>query len=239
MKKDLSKIDLVTINCVNPHVGVQTLKYCQKLVNFGKSILITDGDIDPWYESVEVHKTHKLSWEEYNNTCLKLLDYSNNDYVLVVQDDGHVTNPDKWSDEFFEYDYIGAPWPGDEDWILDQPEHKREIFKEIIPLNRTGNGGFSLRSKKFLEFSYQYDSCEGHGEDEFLCIRKYHEAIKYGIKFAPVDVALHFSLENGISELNGHWDDKSLHLDPSWCFGWHGKNFVNTYELMSLKENLQ
>ena len=55
MKKDLSKIDLVTINCVNPHVGVQTLKYCQKLVNFGKSILITDGDIDPWYESVEVH----------------------------------------------------------------------------------------------------------------------------------------------------------------------------------------
>ena len=35
---------------------------------------------------------------------------------------------------FFDYDYIGAPWPNN--------------F-----VNRVGNGGFSLRSKKFLELT--------------------------------------------------------------------------------------
>tara|TARA_R100000458_G_scaffold47783_1_gene46650 strand:- start:3751 stop:4461 length:711 start_codon:yes stop_codon:yes gene_type:complete len=236
MKKDLSKIDLVTINCVNPHVGVQTLKYCQKLADFGKSILITDGDIDPWHESVEVYKTHNLSWEEYNNTCLKLLDYSDNDYVLVVQEDGHVTNPAAWSDKFFEYDYIGAPWPDDESWISLQKEDNQELLRKTLPLNRVGNGGFSLRSKKFLEFSYKYDSCEGNGEDCFLCTRKYHEAIKFGIKFAPLDVARDFAYENPLREDGLNWNDR-VRLDESKVFGWHGKNFLNTHELMTLKES--
>jgi hypothetical protein len=32
------------------------------------------------------------------------------DYCLLVQPDGFVINPDKWDDDWYNYDYIGAPW---------------------------------------------------------------------------------------------------------------------------------
>ena len=58
--------------------------------------------------------------------------YFDTDYVLTFQSDGFILNPDAWTDEFFNYDYIGAPW-GDNRYAV-------------------GNGGFSFRSKKLMNF---------------------------------------------------------------------------------------
>ena len=33
------------------------------------------------------------------------------DFVLTIQHDGFIINPLAWRDDFFNYDYIGAPWP--------------------------------------------------------------------------------------------------------------------------------
>ena len=42
---------------------------------------------------------------------MTLKEYINSEHVLVIQDDGHIVNPDIWDDNFLDYDYIGAPWP--------------------------------------------------------------------------------------------------------------------------------
>jgi hypothetical protein len=55
----------------------------------------------------------------------------------VVQYDGMAANKMHWSDDYYNYDYIGAPWPDRFTWI--RPEEK------------VGNGGFSLRSMKLIE----------------------------------------------------------------------------------------
>lgn len=79
------------------------------------------------------------------------------DFCLVVQNDGWVMNGDNWRNEFFEYDYIGAPVPA-----LVEIQNNQFIrrfspnfwfeHRDRIPENlyEWQNGGFSLRSKRLL-----------------------------------------------------------------------------------------
>ena len=133
------------------------------------------------------------------------------DFVLVVQVDGFILNPSAWDNKFFEFDYIGAPWPHLE--------------------NRTGNGGFSLRSKKlndalkdiFLNIPEEnYKSENLYQEDVYICInkRKILEE-KYGIKFAPFEIASKFSVED---------------RNYTNQFGFHGKYVFNRLNKNLLKE---
>lgn len=232
-KRKLPRVDLISINCVNPYDSAVAINYCQKFFEFGKSILITDQDVD--VHNIELHLINKLNTiEEYSNYILKLIDHTDNDYVMMVQDDGHILNPELWDDEYLQYDYIGAPWPSEESWIDLQLQEQQPYMRKNFKFNRVGNGGFCIRSKKFLEFSSQYKSCDGLGEDTFLCTRKYDEAIEYGIKFAPFDLAVKFAYENPCIEFGTSWNQR-ISFDKSKHFGWHGKNFLNTLELMSEK----
>src|SRR6185437_5908691 len=92
--------------------------------------------------------------------------------------------PSSWTDEFLKYDYIGAPWLV-ADWSLRDfyfPDH-------LLGTWVVGNGGFSMRSKRFLEVSSKL-AREGkiskmHPEDVAMCVW-YKEAFeKEGIRFAP------------------------------------------------------
>ena len=231
--KNLKNIDLISINCVNPQESVKAMKYCQKYFQFGKSILFTHENIS--VENIEVQQIDKLTYKGYNNFILKLADYSDNDYVMIVQDDGHIINQNMWDDRFFKYDYIGAPWPKEESWIEKAPAWKRKYILK----NRIGNGGFSLRSKKFLQFSKQFQNVnvkDSDAEDFFLCCYKYDEAISYGIKFAPVNVAIKFSYENPCIEYSGMPWNFHISFDRKKHLGWHGKQFLNTYDLLRVKE---
>jgi hypothetical protein len=233
--KDLKQVDIICANSVNPNEGALAIQHCQKFFNFGKSILFTD--IDGEAEGIEVVNISKMSSVgDYNDFMLGIGKYLDNDYVLVVQDDGHIINPELWDDEFLNYDYIGAPWPLESKWIDGFRDEISERMWRVLPKNRVGNGGFSLRSKKYLEFSSKFSSCEGWGEDEFLCQIHYEKAIDFGIKFAPFELALKFSYENALQEMGTPWGSY-VSLDRSKHFGWHGKNFANTHELMSIKHN--
>ena len=98
------------------------------------------------------------------------------DHALIVQWDGFVTDAGRWDPRFLAYDYIGAPWP-------DQPM-------------AVGNGGFSLRSRRLVDALQQMDTPETHPEDHVICGRYRAELERrFGICFAPLDVARRFSWE--------------------------------------------
>jgi len=153
---------------------------------------------------------------DYNRVMLQLGDYValDTDYYLIVQHDGYALNRANWRDEFLEYDYIGAPWPF---WF-----HRRPTLKSLV-----GNGGFSLRSLKFVyacrEASTLNSASEGkrghadftRSEDAFMLLDMAELLRERGCRVAPVDVALRFAQEHRITE-HPFWTDRK-------SFGFHGK----------------
>lgn len=225
------KITFVTVNCVNPEDGIKALNYSRRSIAWkhAPAIIFTHEDIT--IENIRVIKIEKLnSVDQYNDFILRLGDYINSEFVILVQDDGFVLNPDQFCPAFLNYDFIGAPWPDEESW-MDMQKLKPPATSRV---NRVGNGGFSLRSRKFLELSSKFTSCEGFGEDTFLCRVKYDYMIGNGIRFAPIDLALKFSYENPIREMGCTWRDR-VSLDPAKHFGFHGKNFINSQQLIDFK----
>lgn len=80
------------------------------------------------------------------------------DFCLVVQNDGWVMNGNNWRNDFFEYDYIGAPLSDvievkNNKYVRRFPLHFWLEHKNHLPKNcyETQNGGFSLRSKRLLD----------------------------------------------------------------------------------------
>jgi len=195
---DLKKVDLIIIDCVEPEQAVETLDICTTDINFGNTIIFTDNNIKcNNHKLIKINKLKTI--HEYSDFCLSLNKYLNNDFVLIFQNDGYILNPHLWDDSFLEYDYIGSPW-----------------MQTPLVEQKVGNGGFSLRSKKFLEFSSQYTTTNEIPEDNFLCIDKYYEAMEYGINYADSYIGNQFSYEY-----------KNIYcetFDPSKHFGFHGKH---------------
>jgi len=114
--------------------------------------------------------------------------------VLLVQHDGFVLNPDSWEDEFLQYDYIGAPW-----LVADWSVTRFNFPEKLLGTQVVGNGGFSLRSKKFLNASTRLAQ-EGiikkfDPEDVALCVWHKDAMEAAGARFAPPKIAARFSFE--------------------------------------------
>lgn len=231
---ELPNVTLLSVNCVDHRQSALAIKYSQRGIKFGKSILISSQCIatasPPEFQIVDIK--HLGSWHGYNDFMLGIGRYVATDYALIIQDDGFVTNPDMWDPAFLEYDYIGAPWPAEPSWV-DKQVLGGEI-RGVFPYNRVGNGGFSLRSRKFMEVSSEFDTCGGLGEDAFLCTHKYSYMLEKGIKFAPMDLAYKFSYENPLLDYGHKWND-SVALNPDEHFGFHGHQFSNSQQIINLK----
>lgn len=192
----MNNCTLVSIDTKYKYESLHVLKNMKELFNFNETIFFSNGVKSEHVRNIEIPNiTGKKDGFSYSYFCLKELPkYIETDFCLVVQHDGFIINPDMWSDKFMEYDYIGAPWP--------------DNFA-----NRVGNGGFSLRSKKFLQACldiFENENILEH-EDLLACVYRYEEFSKRGIKFAPVDLAIEFSIEHIVPEL------KSMK-----SFGFHG-----------------
>lgn len=146
----------------------------------------------------------KLIWDEkiqgiddWNYKIIyELWRYVDTDYAMLIHADGYVINPDMWNPEWLEYDYIGAPWPLPQDSFSYQDD-KGELV-------RVGNS-VSLRSRNIMAIpfnaGFQWKSYYGNtNEDGFLCCHNRTVLEYMGCKFAPLEVAIHFSKENEIPE---------------------------------------
>ena len=114
----------------------------------------------------------------------KLASYVKTDFVLLVHADGYAVNSDKWRDDFLDWDYVGAPWP---QWIT-------RSWRTMV-----GNGGFSLRSHRWLQAAKELAGVsQGEPEDWFCCKTHLEHFVNRGCRIAPVALAMKFSLENRI-----------------------------------------
>lgn len=191
--KKLSRVSLVGIDCVNVERVQKALNISSREIEFAEVKLLTSL---PSNDARKVQIPHIDSVEDFSEFCIRdLVDYVKTDFVLLVQYDGFILNPSSWTDEFLEYDFIGAPWFIHDEFWFTKYDFPRELLDTVV----VGNGGFSLRSKKFLETSRQLAD-KGlfkryHPEDLVMCVwdRKLMEDAD--IKFAPSEIAEKFSIE--------------------------------------------
>jgi hypothetical protein len=98
-------------------------------------------------------------------------------HVLIIQWDSFILHPELWTNDFLQYDYIGAAWP----------HH---------PDTPVGNGGFSLRSVKLLDALESPEITKRHPEDFCICVdNKATLENQFGIRFAPEKIAEQFAVE--------------------------------------------
>lgn len=177
--RDMNSITLCCVDCANRQLALRALRLSMAALPFTESLFITSiVENHPGLRVVCIDPIN--DHREYSRFMIKsLVNHINSSHVLVVQWDGYVVNPNAWTDEFLAYDYIGAPW-----------EFHNDEY-------RVGNGGFSLRSKKLLEALQDTDITDFHPEDDAIC-RKYRPLLekRYGIRFAPEELAKRFSFES-------------------------------------------
>ncbi len=175
---------LACVDCRVPLLGARALELSLRQCTYDAAFLFTDdtsiaGELDPRIALIEIPPTGSLA--AYSRFLLKDLHrHVRTDFVQVIQWDGYVTNGAAWTDEFLEYDYIGARWPF-------RPEGRN-----------VGNGGFSLRSRKLREALQDEEirHSDGEPEDETACVvhRELLER-RYGIRFAPSALADRYAFE--------------------------------------------
>lgn len=189
----LNNVTLLGIDCVNIERLQKAIDISQKDIEFADVKLLSSiGNNDPRWVEID----HIGSIEAFSEFCIKdLTNYVDTDYVLLVQHDGFILNPQSWSDTFLDYDYVGAPWFIEDEFWFEEFKIPRILKGQHI----IGNGGFNLRSKKFLEISSQLANqnkfSKYHPEDLVLCVFDKKLLDEKGIKFAPYEVAKNFSIE--------------------------------------------
>lgn len=195
-------------------------EYARKYFNFGKFLIITPDSHKYSHEFIEFKNTACFGYKGYSQFMVSALkNYIETDYCLVYQPDGAICNPHLWNDEFLEYDYIGAPWT-----------HATPVSHYCKHKCLVGNGGFSLRSKKFLEVSSKIGFSIG-AEDQFLLCKSLGFLLENGINIPECDFARYFSVEYPIDQ--DHSENNT--------FGFHKAkystmSFLNSYRDKVLKE---
>ncbi|MCX6715816.1 MAG: DUF5672 family protein [Candidatus Taylorbacteria bacterium] len=209
IKKKLNGVTLLGIDCVDIDRLVLVSEICRHAFDFEDVKLLTSL---PSANSNAIPIKAIESVEDYSHFVISELDkYISTSHVLLIQYDGFILNPSAWSDEFLEYDYVGAPWLV-ADWSVDKFDFPKELLGKFV----VGNGGFSLRSKRFLNICTQL-TVEGafkkyHPEDVALSVWNRELLESRGIRFAPVELAKRFSYEAEDDE-NNAWNGQ---------FGFHG-----------------
>lgn len=147
------------------------------------------------------HKScQKMGYQQYSlfvMYCLHM--YIKTSHCLIVQDDGWVLNGQNFKPEYYDYDYIGAPCHAG---LKDGKLYFTYSWLQVPEPMVVQNGGFSLRSRRFLKclakkgLMYAFYSMEPMcNEDVQLTTILRPRLEKLGMKFAPLEVAKTFSME--------------------------------------------
>jgi hypothetical protein len=217
----LAQLTLCAVDCQTPALSVLALLHAMRQVDFGRVVLFTydwlPTVVIPGIEVVDIEPIRTPA-EHSQFVVRRLAAYIRSSHVLLTRWDSGVVNPAAWLDEFLVHDFIGAPWP-------DKPEG-REV----------GQGGFSLRSRRFLRAGSDPRLNEEHPEDLVMCERQRDWLQQvHGIRYAPAALARRFVADQspveswhfgclGAQHLPGLYDEDDmrevvLRLPRDWLMG--------------------
>jgi hypothetical protein len=207
----LPDVTILALGSTQIKENLMALQISTKKIQFGAVKFISHEEPKKIPEGITYEKFNdfgNISYKEFSYYCIyKLIEHVDTKYMLMIHPDGFVINPDLWSDDFLEWDYIGAVWPFRNDAFIDPFGNHQ----------RVGNGGFTLRSRKVLEVPqiedipfevnegtfYKHMNAGAYNEDGNICVHNRHLFKKHGVKFAPIDVAVRFSQELPVPEATG------------------------------------
>lgn len=176
----LRNVTLCAVTSVNLEQTINALNRSMDGIDFGRVLLLTDCKETVLSFGIDIVPIVKITTSSDYSTFIirNLAQYIDTHFVMIVQWDGFVIDPESWCHEFLDYDYIGASWPQFDDGHL------------------VGNGGFSLRSRKLLEACRDPGFVLSHPEDVSIC-RTNRPLLeeKFNIRFADKAVADRFSFE--------------------------------------------
>jgi len=197
----LPNVTLICITSVNYEGHYKALEYSCRDIQWGAVKLVTEYNLK--------------TLDDYSKAMIfNLKNHVDTDYCITIQDDGFIVNPESWNNDWFNYDYIGAPWPlPRDDYSYRTPDG------EIV---RVGNGAVSFRSKKILNLPYELEMAwrpyfGNYNEDGFLTCHNRRLLQHFGVKFAPLSVAKWFAREHETPE----------NADVDKPFGFHKLNGRN------------
>lgn len=185
---NLPSVTLLCADCVDADRAVRTIAKCTSVANFGAVKFLTHlPSVCPY--RIEIPCLPSLI--DYSIFMLKnAVKFVDTKHCLVVQHDGYIINPEAWNSDWLNYDYIGP------------------IFIQDHAIDaRVGSGGFSLRTKKLMEFvakrTPEWDGSPesteavqkklGSYEDGVICHGLRPDIVKAGMKFAPPSAAAKFA----------------------------------------------
>ena len=204
----LPDVTILALGSTQIRENLMSLAYSMKDIEFGAAKFISHEEpasMPPGVEFEKFNDFENISYKEFSYYCIyKLIEHVDTEYMLMIHPDGFVINPSSWTDEFLEWDYLGAPWPVLNNAFIDPFGNHQ----------RVGNGGFTLRSRKLLEVPliedipfevnvgsfYKHMNAGCYNEDGNICVHNRHLFEKHGIKFAPVELAAKFSHEEPTKE---------------------------------------
>lgn len=181
---NLPEVTLCCVDCVYYEPAANALSASLARCAFGRALFLSDQDCA--VQGVDFVPIERIaSREAYSNFMIHgLHEHIPGGHALVIQYDGFVLNPGAWDAEFLGYDYIGPA-------------------VRFADGRAGGIGGFSLRSRKLLAALRddpqvrQYDALrDAFPEDIAICCT-YRDLLetRYGIQFAPGDLADRFGAE--------------------------------------------
>jgi len=214
-KKNLKNISLVAVTCGEELESIEALNYSSRYISFYSKILFTNKTYNSDLGDINIKASPKLNniseWGKF--IVFDLYKYIESEFIILIHPDGFIVNPQSWTNEFLNYDYIGAPWKIPKDNFS-----CRDKFGNII---RVGNS-VSLRSKKLLSLPDQiglkwknFDHGYPH-EDGYLSVQHRHTLQENGIKFSPLNIAAKFGREATIPE--------NTNINPFTFHKWSGQN---------------
>jgi hypothetical protein len=206
----LPSVTLVSATGIDPRRNLRALEVSQVGIDFAEVLLLSRIVPSSISSNIRFEKVmnESGSYDEFSRFILyELSKYVHTEFALLVHHRATVLRPESWSDEFLDFDYVGAPWkPG---------SHHSLSGKEVL----VGNGGFSLRSQKIMKAPTVLalpftDNGTGYfHEDGQLCVYHRDQLEENGITFAPVEVAAKFAtetwLEGAVSKPFGYHNTRS------------------------------
>jgi Protein of unknown function (DUF5672) len=187
MKLELLDVTLVCIETRQHRLALMAVQDCLRQVKFGETIIFSDK---PEFFASQLNGEHGLRTVEVPDWSQKegwsqffwngVAPYLRTAYMLSIQWDAGIVDPEMWDDEFFRYDVIGAPWT----WYNDN--------------RRVGNGGFTLRSTRltrYLRANRDRFPCTTSLDDDLLNRKFRPQLEEIGFVWAPEPVATRFAFE--------------------------------------------